>query len=70
MKNSKLQEQASEIDHLKCIITELKNEVSTRKVAWHKRLKDREDRHNHETRTIRAELAVLKEQVLTSERMA
>lgn len=45
-KNTKLLEQAAEIDHLRAIIEELKKEVSSRKHAWSKKLKDREDRHN------------------------
>ena len=45
-KNAKLLEQAAEIDHLRSIIEELKKEISARKHAWSKKLKDREDRHN------------------------
>ena len=60
-KNVKLQEQASEIEHLRAIIDELKGQISSRKHAWQKKLKEREDRHNQETRKIRAEVAVLQE---------
>jgi hypothetical protein len=60
-KNMKMQEQASEIEHLRGIIDQLKSQISTRKHAWQKKLKEREDRHNQETRKIRAEISVLQE---------
>ena len=39
-KNMKMQEQASEIEHLRGIIDQLKSQISTRKHAWQKKLKE------------------------------